>query len=381
MQYDYVLVGGGLQNALLTLAIRHVRPEARIALVESGLVLGGNHTWSFHQDDVPPDAQVWVEPLVARRWSSYRVVFPELERTFDTHYAAVSCDRLDRVVTRALTESEGCALHLGVAARSVLSNEVYLDDGRVLHGKLVVDARGPVIEPLEGAVGYQKFVGLELLLRRPMQMLVPTLIDADVPQHDGFRFVYTLPFEPTRVLVEDTYYSESKELDVERIVRGILDRAHSRGLEVDAIARTETGVLPLPLERMPAPSRGGPLVAGYQGGFFHPTTGYSFPLAVRLARHVASCAPEDVFGAHWDVLVARHERQARFAMMLNRLLFGAIAADERWRVLERFHRLPEATIRRFYALSTTATDRARIVCGRPPRGMSLRSALARMVSA
>jgi len=39
-------------------------------------------------------------------------------------------------------------------------------------------------------------------------------------------------------------------------------------------------------------------------------------------------------------------------------------------VLERFYRLPESSIARFYALSTTAFDRARILCGRPPRGMS-----------
>ena len=44
-------------------------------------------------------------------------------------------------------------------------------------------------------------------------------------------------------------------------------------------------------------------------------------------------------------------------------------------MLARFYRLPEAVIRRFYALELTAMDRARILVGRPPRGMSLRAAL------
>ena len=48
---------------------------------------------------------------------------------------------------------------------------------------------------------------------------------------------------------------------------------------------------------------------------------------------------------------------------------------ERWRVLERFHRLPDPTIRRFYAMTSTTADRARIVCGRPPLWISLRAAL------
>ena len=40
-----------------------------------------------------------------------------------------------------------------------------------------------------------------------------------------------------------------------------------------------------------------PLVAGYAGGFFHPVTGYSFPVAVRLASLVASLPPERALGA------------------------------------------------------------------------------------
>ena len=38
-------------------------------------------------------------------------------------------------------------------------------------------------------------------------------------------------------------------------------------------------------------------------------------------------------------------------------------------------RLPESLVRRFYALELTALDRARILVGRPPRGMSLRAAV------
>ena len=59
------------------------------------------------------------------------------------------------------------------------------------------------------------------------------------------------------------------------------------------------------------------------------------------------------------------------------MMFGWYPDDQRWHVLERFYRLPEATIRRFYALELTAMDRARIVIGRPPRGLSLRRALRR----
>ncbi len=77
--FDYLLVGGGLQNGLLALALRP-RSRPRASLVERGAALGGNHTWSFHDDDLPPDARAWVAPLVAHRWSAHEVAFPAHRR-------------------------------------------------------------------------------------------------------------------------------------------------------------------------------------------------------------------------------------------------------------------------------------------------------------
>lgn len=52
--------------------------------------------------------------------------------------------------------------------------------------------------------------------------------------------------------------------------------------------------------------------------------------------------------------------------MLSRMLFGAAEPGQRRRVLERFYRLPEPLIERFYAGRSTATDMARVLVGRPP---------------
>jgi len=68
----------------------------------------------------------------------------------------------------------------------------------------------------------------------------------------------------------------------------------------------------------------------------------------------------------------RLEPQRRFGCLLNRLLFEAMPAAERWTALERFYRMPEPTIARFYASRSTLWDRARMLLGRPPRGVSWR---------
>jgi len=78
--FDVIFVGGGLTSALSTLALLVRRPQVRIAIVERGDSLGGNHTWCFHADDVPAAARAWVEPLIVARWPGYAVHFPRRSR-------------------------------------------------------------------------------------------------------------------------------------------------------------------------------------------------------------------------------------------------------------------------------------------------------------
>ncbi|MEO7095038.1 MAG: lycopene cyclase family protein, partial [Polyangiales bacterium] len=207
MKLDYVLVGGGLQNALLALALLQRSDRPSVAIVERGPTLGGNHLWSFHAGDVRDGARAFVEPLIEHRWAGYDVAFPDSSRTIDEPYASVTSASVDRVVRAAIASSIGSAVCSSRDACEVSASSVVLDDGEVLEASVVVDARGPERIHCAGRVGFQKFVGLELVLARPHTRGRPLLIDARVPQVDGFRFVYTLPLEPRRVLIEDTYYS------------------------------------------------------------------------------------------------------------------------------------------------------------------------------
>lgn len=371
---EYVLVGGGLQNALVALAVLERRPETRLCLVEREDRLGGNHTWCFHADDVPDEARELIEPLVVRRWPAHDVCFPRRRRRLASAYAALTSERLHQAVTTRLARAPNARV-LRASARELSPGRVVLDDGRVLEATLVVDARGPE-RSAQPATGYQKFIGLELALADRGAPELPVLMDATVPQLDGFRFMYVLPFEPDRVLIEDTYYSTNAELDGAALRERVLAYADQHGLRVRSVLREERGVLPIPTVLPRPPSAARLVRAGYGGGLFHPTTGYSLPVALRFALFVAQRPASDALGHDYLRWRAAHERQAQFCLLLNRLLFGAFAPDERYHVLERFYGLPESTIRRFYALDTHAADRARILCGRPPRGFSLRRLLA-----
>jgi lycopene beta-cyclase len=372
--FDYLLIGGGLQNALIALAVIGRDPAVSVCMVERGSAVGGNHLWCFHGSDLDHAGETLVAPLVVKRWDGYSVRFPSFERRLDSPYSAVSSERVAQRVAQLFAEHPRCELILGRTALRVEASSATLDDGRVIDARIVIDARGPEAHSLAHVIGYQKFVGLELELTEPCTLGEPIVMDATVAQHDGFRFVYTLPLGPTRVLVEDTYFADDPDLDAPLLRKRALTYARTLGIQDPTVIREESGVLPLPSATSPT-SRTSPWRAGYAGGWFHPTTGYSFPIATRLALHVAATRPETLFDSSFDTLSREHSRQQRYACLLNRLLFQAVLPPARRNVLERFYKLPEQSIARFYALSTTALDRARILCGRPPRGLSFSHAL------
>jgi lycopene beta-cyclase len=255
------------------------------------------------------------------------------------------------------------------------SSLVRLDDGQTVHGRVVLDARGPA-QPGPARAGYQKFVGLALALQSDGPWTAPLLMDATVSQSDGYRFFYLLPFSPRRVLVEETMYSGSPSLDASDVERRIFAYATAHGATVAEVLRRERGVLPLPLDgEIDSPRAACPIAVGYRGGFFHPVTGYSLPLAARVALAVAKAGtPEETVTA--VRAVARQlEPQRRFGQLLNRLMFEAMPPASRWTAFDRFYRLPTPTIARFYASASTWADRARILVGRPPAGLSWRHLL------
>ena len=371
---DLALVGGGLQNGLIALAALAARPDLRLVVLERGPTLGGDHTWCFHADDVPTAAAAWFAPLVAHRWDGYEVAFPTRRRTLTSPYAALTSARFDAVVGAALAAAPNARLVRGAEVDAVAPGRVgYRADGawHELTATTVVDARGP--QRTAADAGWQKFVGHELALDRPHGLTRPMLMDATVPQDDGFRFFYVLPLAPDRLLIEDTRFSDGPELDRAALAQEIAAYAAAHGWS-GRVVRTEHGCLPMPWTGDVVAPTPGLIVGGYQGGWFHPVTGYSLPIALRVAQAVADALAADREpAAALAPLVAEHRAQLGLAFRLTKMMFRWFAPPHRWGVLEHFYRLPEPTIRRFYALALTRGDRARLFVGRPPRGLSWRA--------
>jgi lycopene beta-cyclase len=293
-------------------------------------------------------------------------VFPDYARTLEGGYASIASNDFARVIEAAL----GPALRLRARIAGNTPTSVELDGGELLQARAVIDGRG-MRASSRLALGCQTFLGQEVLLAEPHGLRAPIIMDASVEQQGGYRFVYVLPFDTHRLLIEDTHYVDSTAWEPERLRANIAAYALARGWRIAQLLREEEGRLPIVLagdfdaywdDLAGQPS------AGLRAGLFHSTTGYSLPHAVRLAERIG--AMRDVSAATLFAAIrdeaSREWRRQRFFRLLNRLLFLAGSPDRRWRVMQRFYRLPAPLIAHFYAGRLNWKDKARLLSGKPP---------------
>lgn len=372
-----IIVGGGLAGGLAALALARWRPEVTVTIIERAERIGGNHLWSFFDSDAVEDARLLAAPLVGHRWLSYDVRFPAYKRALAGIYNSIESEALDAAVRAALPPRQV----VQARATRLAATGVTLEDGRVLNAEAVIDGRG-FDAPPEGLVyGWQKFVGQLLHVPTGHGLSEPIIMDATVDQADGYRFVYCLPFDRTHVFVEDTYYADRPALEAATLSQRIAAYAEAQGWTVESVSRSEAGVLPVVIGGdfdgfWPASDEVARV--GVRGGFFHPLTSYSLPDALRFAVWLAREAPlDDTLGAASRRRALAHWESSKFDRLLARMLFRAADPPERYRVLERFYRLPPSLIARFYAGRSTLRDRIRILAGRPP--VSIRRAVGAML--
>ena len=374
-RHDFIILGGGLAGGLAALALAKARPDLDVVLVEPGAI-GGNHLWSFFDSDVAPEDAPLVEPLIAHRWPGYEVRFPAHRRRLAQGYRTIESERLDQAVRAALPADRI------IAARAIDASpgSVALDNGETLLAGGVLDTRGLVAAPAGLVCGWQKFVGQTLTV--PAHGLeMPIVMDATVDQAEGYRFVYCLPLSTSEIFVEDTYYSGTPELDPALLARRIADYAETQGWRVAGVGRQESGVLPVVMggdfdafwPKTDRLARG-----GVRGALFHPLTSYSLPDAVRFASWLGRRPEYDArLGPATRARALQHWQRGRFDRLLARMLQRAADPPQRYRILERFYRLPEPLIARFYAGQSTRLDRLRILSGKPP--VSIDRAVAAMM--
>ena len=181
-QLDCVIVGGGLAGGLIALALHRARPEFRIALVEAGRVIGGNHRWSWFDSDLSEAGRDLLSAFRQTGWDKgYDVQFPKYRRTLQTSYRSMASGDFHEGLVRELPEK---AILLNHKAASLDARGVDLDNGKRLDARTVIDCRSFEPSPhLRG--GWQVFLGRHMRLDEPHGLERPVIMDATRGEDTG----------------------------------------------------------------------------------------------------------------------------------------------------------------------------------------------------
>ena len=313
-RFDIAIVGGGLAGGLAALAIRRAHPSLSLALFEAGDSFGGNHRWSWFESDLSQQGEALLAPFARTEWTGGNEVrFPAHRRVLTANYRSLDSRDFDRTLRRELPQE---AQQLGSRVERLDASGIELATGERVEARTVIDCRdaGPS-KHLTG--GWQVFLGQHLRTASPHGIDRPVIMDATVRQHGAYRFVDLLPMGPDEIFVEDTYYADSAALDAPALRERIAAYAADKGWEA-TVLQEETGVLPVITGGDFAAYRASleepeVVLAGARGGFVHPLTSYTIPVAVENALAIADAAafPRDELARLVDRRGDEVERGAR----------------------------------------------------------------------
>jgi lycopene beta-cyclase len=322
---DLAIVGGGCAGLSLVRELSSRGFCGSVALVEPRLTYQDDRSWCFWAaDDHPlvdwvshswPHWLFGVAPHAAHARScegyAYRYI-----RSADFYQKSIALLRSrptmrfiqGQAVSRVDKVADGWSLTIGPHAANSL------------HAAHVIDTRPPPEERLAQSTLFQCFVGVEIVLEYDQWDDTQAELMTDMRVVDGeFCFTYILPLSPRSALVEVTFFATHRvhSSDIERELSQLLER---RGWAKARRLRLESGVLPMGLPPLEAPTSDAPIRAGMGGGALRASSGYGF---MRIQRWAALCAQQLVDG---DRPIG-HAAPSRLLQHMDHLFLDVLASQ------------------------------------------------------
>jgi len=371
LRSDVVIVGGGFAGIITAMKLLAAKPDRHIVLIETAEKLAGDQTWFFHESELNnTDSLTWLSPVISKEWSECSYQFPRFSSSRAGRCFAIRSEDLRRIAN----ERFGDDIYLNGRATCLSESHVELEGGRIIAARCVLDASGmgttnPGVS--SGALsGFQKSISLEVELESTHDLVAPVVIDATCPQLDGFRYYQLLPWSDTRLQVSEIYYSDSSDINRERIFRSIRSFINRKGWKIRKELREETRAVALPLTSSYLTSSigGEALPIGRHGGYFHATLGSSVADSVQIAEFLGTVDDLTTQNARDGLVLLRRPwlKKQRFFRLINRWLFYATEPALRYVLMQKIFEQREDVIQRFVSAQTTLIDRYRVLRTFPP---------------
>ena len=210
-------------------------------IVEEEQTFGGEGYRLFADADLDDDGRDLLSPLISERWPGFYVAFPGFSRKLKAEQSGFAAADLHAEMVAALKPAQ---YRLGTRVVAVREDALVLDGGETIKAEGAIDARGAAnLSTLE--LLYEASVERDYRFIAPHRVDRPVLIDANVDQGGGLRFMRCIPLGEDRLLVADATISERAQPDAEAGAR--LDAyVAARGWQAEAVAAERSSVRPLP---------------------------------------------------------------------------------------------------------------------------------------
>lgn len=360
MVHDLAIIGAGCTGLSLAAALAQSAPHLKIILIDPRTTFEDDRTWCFWTS-----GNTSVEALIATRWPRWR--FSAADGAAFVHGAEsqqYACVRAgDFYASRlALIRKAGFELRLGDHVDSIAPESHAL---RIFSAKKQTLARLAVdTRPTQqlNAKLFQVFAGVEIESANAcFDAAQAGLMEDMASDADGFRFVYILPFSPTRALIELTRFAP-RFMNAQTLHHDLETILARRGLRDARILRREQGVLPMGQvpEALPVDPR--ILRAGAAAGALRAGTGYAF---LRIQHWARSCAASLAQGGP----LLPHAPEPRFVAWLDSVFLTALRTNPE-RGADYFLRIANAlkpdAFARFMSDAAQPQDIIRLMGALPP---------------
>lgn len=298
--FDLVFAGAGCAGLSLLWHLGHADwaewPNQHILLIDPAAKTQNDRTWCFWEAGAGP-----FEAIVHRQWSQldfYGAHDSQLQALDIAPYAYKMIRGLDfyRHIGAWLATQPNVTLVQDevLAISDNTETSVVVTRKGEYAGKLIFNSIPHLFEPLAKPQHIrllQHFCGWFIRSQQPIfDPTRATLMDFRVPQSTDTRFVYTMPFDAQRALVEFTVFSRAllPHADYDAALQAYLTTHLGLADGTYAIEDTEFGVIPMtdaPFVRQPMPHV---VNIGSAGGRTKASTGYTFQRIQHDSQHIAA---------------------------------------------------------------------------------------------
>ncbi len=296
-QYDYIICGGGMSGLSLAYYLKKSKLAAKsVLLIEPKEKNTYDKTWAFWEQ-----SPGMFEDIVCRKWDFVQLVdaygkAQKLDMGGYQYKLIRGADFYDSVVAE-LKKHEGIEW-LKDSVRNINENTdgaiVETQTGELLKGSLVFDST----YKLDLTLRYnhnllQHFKGYLIQTEKPcFDPALPVMMNFNIEQKGDCRFIYILPFDEHKALVEYTLFSETllaaDEYDIElhKFITGQLGASGYKIIneEVGAIPMSDVATDEYPSKHV--------VRIGTSGGYTNPATGYTFQNTQRKLKKIVETLEE-----------------------------------------------------------------------------------------